>query len=311
MISSSIRMGGYLRENTKFKTISDFFNKLDLNITGHNEYASLLSKHFLDYGFCSFNAVASLIKNNANNPNAIARHSVKEIDLELAKFTEYPSILTLSEELEKLTEAYVFDLLTNIKDFPQPNIADVTPKLQQLSNELSTSIIRSGVTNWNNSQTIASIMKKHTDFFERYEADTIKYRKNFPYNKYIVNLMVNYRKDEKVLANIAENYNLVRFLIKNGIIQGFFYKIVEVKEKDIIKIKEMAKENPIHPVVVKFNGFIPMNHLIYFRYVLKGETNYLICRKINMHFTQNSFTTKLSGYRYPTNEYFLFNFPEG
>ena len=311
MISSSIRIGSYLRENTKFKAVSDFFNKLDPHISGLNEYTSFLSKYFLEYGFCAFNAVALLLKNNANNPNAIVRSSVKEIESELTKFTEYHSILTLSEELEKLTEEYVFELLTNIKDFPKLNIAEVTPKLQQFSNELSTSIIRSGVTNWSNRQAIALLMKKHNGFFEKYEADTNKFRRNFPYNKHIIKAMGTYSKDERILARVAENFNLVRFLIKNGIIQGFFYKIIEVKEKDIIKIREGDKENPIHPVVIKFNGFIPMNHLIYFRYDLKGETNYLICRKINMHFTQNSFTTKLSGYRYPTNEYSLFNFTDG
>lgn len=59
-----------------------------------------------------------LLKNNANNPEAIVRKTVQEISNVISGFSEYSLILQLSNELDDKINEYIFNLLTNFKDFP-------------------------------------------------------------------------------------------------------------------------------------------------------------------------------------------------
>ena len=306
IISSSIRIGNLLKQDPYYQAISDFYWKIDRQNSVAKEYEDFLNRYLLEYGFRTFDAVEYLLKNNANNPEAIVRKTVQEISNVLLSFSEYSLILQLSKELDDKINEYVFNLLTNFKDFHNPPFSKTTPKLRQASNELSTAVIRSGVCNWINKPKLAFKVAQSKDFFEQYETTTSKFRKGFPYNKSVVDIIASYSGEQVVLARLAENQNLVRFLIKNGIVQGFFYKIVEINETDIIKIKESHKNEPIHPVAIRINGLIPMDRTLIFRYKRNNEISYLICRKINMRFGPNICVTNLFGYRYPTNEYSLF-----
>lgn len=299
-------MGNLLKQDLRYKTISDFYWKLDRQNPVEKEYEDFLNRYFLEYGFCSFDAVECLLKNNANNPEALARKIVQDILNVLSSFSDYPLILQLSKELDKKVDEYIFNLLTNIKDFPTPPFSKITPKLRQASNELSTAIIRSGICDWINKPELAFKVAQSKDFFDKYEARTLKFRKGFPYNKSVLDIITSYTGDQIKLARLAENQNLVRFLIKNGIVQGFFYKIVEINESDIIKIKESHKNEPIHPVAIRINRLVPMDRNLIFRYKINGKMSYLICRRINMHWAPNICVTNLFGYRYPTNEFSLF-----
>ncbi len=311
IISSSIHIGNLLKKDQYYKPLFDFYYNINKQNPVEKEYEDLLNRYLLEYGFRTFDAVAQLLKNNANNPNMMVHKTVQDISGVLANIPEYSSILSLSRELYYKIDEYIFNVLTNIKDFPNPPFSQTSPKLQQASNELSTAVIRSGIHNWINKPEQAFLVSQSKNFIDQYEITTSKFRNGFPYNKSILNIIESYAKEQKLLAKWAENQNLVRFLIKNGIVQGFFYKILEINETDIIKIKESYKNEPIHPIAIRINGILPINRTLLFRYRNNNENNYLVCRKINIHFKPNLCITNLFGYRYPTNEHSLFALSEG
>ena len=309
IISSSIRIGNFLKEDDCYKAIAAFYCELDKNNPVAHEYFNYLNRYLLEYGFMAFEAVDFLLKNNANNSEAFVRATVKKISALLSTIPDYNKILKLSRELEEKADKYVFDILTHIKGFPNPPVSKPTPKIQQISNELSTAVIRSGVCSWINNPKQALFVSQSKDFLDQYERATAKFRKGFPYNKSIRNIIESYDKSNKLLAKVAENQKLVQFLIKNGIVQGFFYKIIELHETEIVKLRESYKSQPIHPVAIRINGLLSLDRALFFRYRTNNETNYLICRKMNIKYTPDQCITNLFGYRYPTNEYSIFTLP--
>ena len=193
----------------------------------------------------------------------------------------------------------------NISKFPCLNISEQSLKLQQISNELSTAVLRSGLYSWLNDPRYIEMLRKNLDFVETYEKQTEKW-KDRPYSKDVINIINGLNKEQKVVAYSIENINFVRFLIRNGIMQGFFFELFEITEDKIHKIKELNKDKSVHAIVLKTDMFFPNDQLMLFKYRYKGEVKYILALKVVTKFGRQESNTTISGYCYPTNEYNLF-----
>lgn len=306
IISSSIRLGTFLREKTKYKVLYDFYFNVPKNDSNVYSYLRLLNHNFSRYGFYGFDCVANIIKNNIKNPpNEIAPTIAKPISAYLDNQENYADIICSSKELGEIVEKYIDETIMNISNFPCLNISEQTLKLQQISNELSTAVLRSGLYSWLNDPRYIEILKKNLDFVGTYEKQTEKW-KNRPYSKDVINIINGLNKEQKVVAYSIENINFVRFLIRNGIMQGFFFELFEITEDKIHKIKELNKDKNVHAIVLKTNMFFPNNQLMLFKYRYNGEVKYILARKVVPKFGSQEASTTISGYCYPTNEYNLF-----
>lgn len=107
IISSSIRIGNLLKQDPYYQAISEFYWKIDRQNSVAKEYEDFLNRYLLEYGFRTFNAVDYLLKNNANNPEAIVRKTVQEISNVISGFSEYSLILQLSNELDDKINEYI------------------------------------------------------------------------------------------------------------------------------------------------------------------------------------------------------------
>lgn len=306
IISSSIRLGKYLREKTKFRALYDFYLNLPRNNSDVHSYIKLLNRNFSKYSFYGFDCVDNIIENNIKNPpSEIATTIAKPIRTFLDEQSVYADILSQSKELGEIVEKYIDEIIRNISIFPIVNISENTIKLQQISNELSTAVMRSGLYGWLNDPEYNELVRKNLNFIREYEKKTEKL-KDVPYSKDVINITNGLNKAQKTIAFSVENIRFVRYLIRNGIVQGFFFELYEITEDRIYKIKEIHKEKSVHPVVLKTDVFFPNDQLMLFKYKYQEKVKYLLARKIVTKFGSQELETTFSGYCYPTNEYDLF-----
>ena len=310
IISSSIRLGKYLREKTKYKVLYDFYFNVPKGDPKVYSYLRLLNHHFSMYSFYGFDCVDGIIENNIKNPpNEIALTVAKPIRAYLDKQENYADIISCSKELGEIVEKYIYETIMNISKFPCLNISKQSLKLQQISNELSTAVLRSGLYSWLNDPQYIEILRKNLEFVGTYEKQTEK-RENRPYSKDVISIINGLNKEQKVIAYSIENINFVRFLIRNGIMQGFFFELFEITEDKIHKIKELNKDKSVHAIVLKTDMFFPNNQLMLFKYRYKGEVKYILAYKVVTKFEHHESSSTISGYCYPTNEYNLFRMDE-
>lgn len=306
IISSSIRIGQYIRLNTEFKCIYDFYHDQEKMDFFSCEYKDLLKHNFSFYGFYSFDFVDKLIAANLDSEEESARNLSKQIKDKIFSKKQYPVILKASQEIAQILAKYIGELMTNITACPVLELTSPSQKLQHISNELSTSILRSGVFSWLENPVQAKQMQQQSQIIQSYEITTEILRKNsYPYNKNICKYIESLPKENQKIAHLVENLKFIEFIIKNAILQGFFFDLFDIHEKDIIKIKEINKQNSIHPIIIKTNKLFPDNHLIFFRFFANEKIKYILVKRMTIQFAQNEFDTTLYGYTYPTNEYRL------
>lgn len=306
VISCSIRLGKYLRKIPEYKIIYQFYFS-DTGKIIFSEYKQLLNKYFMKYGFYAFDCVDNLLKENSREPSNIGYSIAKPIMDFLNAQSNYKEIISISKELGRIVNEYINELMGKTTTFPIINVSQHPLKLQQISNELSTSILRTGVFKWVLNKEYRELFQKCPEFIHEYEIETEQYRTNYPYCKEIVKIIKGLTANQKKIAYLVENIELVRFLIRNGIIQGFFFEIFEIPESEITKIKEKNKDKSIYPVILKSNMIFPTNQLMIFKYTIKGKEKYLLARKIVTQFELGKFSMCIAGYCYPTNEYLLFD----
>ena len=306
IISSSIRIGHYIRLNTEFKSIYDFYHEQDKTDIFSYEYRDLLKHHFNLYGFFTFDYVDRLIIANLESQEEIARNMAKEIKDNIFSKKQYPNVLKATQTLGRIIAKYIGQLMTNISTCPVLELTPQTQKLQHISNELSTSILRSGVFSWLANPLKAKQLQQQSEILQSYEAETEIFRsKSHPYNSNIRKYIKSLPKESQKVAYLAENLKFLEFIINNAILQGFFFDLFDIHENDIIKIKELNKQNAIHPVIIKTSKFFPDNHLMFFRFSANEEIKYILAKRMTIKFSQDDFSTILYGYTYPTNEYRL------
>ncbi len=306
IISSSIRLGRYLRNSSDYTILYDFYNNQINNKEIAYSYKSLLEKGFFKYGFHGFDYARHIINEGFNSPDPKAAMLAKPIKEFLDEQPNYDMIIEKSKELGSITDKYIADLITNINTFPLINISTKSLKLQQLSNELSTSIIRSGVLHWLTEPNLHDILKKESDFITVYERETESIR-TVPYCKKIRKYISKLDPQKQQVAQAMENISFIQHIVKNGLVQGFFFELYDFPEERIVKIKEINKEKSIHAISLKLDFAFPNEHIMLFRYTFKNKVNYLLADRINIRFRSGeSCTTTIRGCCYPTNEYLLF-----
>lgn len=307
IISSSIRIGRYIRLKTEYKSIYDFYHEKDNADVILCAYRDLLKHHFNLYGFYTFDYVDKLVIANLESQEEIAQNIAKQIKDKIFSKKQYPYILKATQILGGIIAKYIGQLITNISTYPILELTPQTQKLQHISNELSTSILRSGVFSWLANPLKAKKVQQQFQFLQSYETATeILRRKAYPYNPNIIKYIRSLPKEKQEIAYLAENLKFLEFIINNAILQGFFFDLFDINENDVIKIKELNKQNAIHPIVIKTKKFFPDNHLMFFRFSTNEEIKYILAKKMTTHFSQDEFSTTLYGYTYPTNEYRLF-----
>lgn len=305
IISSSIRIGYYIRLNTEYKKIYDFYHDEEKSNMIFAEYKDLLKRHFNRYGFYAFDYVHKLIVANLENKDEIAKNMAWKMQDNVFLRKEYSDILKSTQVLGGIIAKYIGELMAKITTCPVLEISPQTQKMQHLSNELSTSILRSGVFSWLLNPIKAKQIQQQSYILQNYEIETEKFRKAHPYNKNICKYIESLPPKSREVAYLAENMKFLEFLIKNAIIQGFFFNLFDIYEEDVIKIKEINKQNAIHPIVIKISKIFHDNHLMLFRFSADDGIKYILVRKMTINFSQNDCTTTLYGYTYPTNEYRL------
>ncbi len=307
IISSSIRVGRILRENKQLKLMYDFFEYIsnDKSDPIAFDYKKLLTSKFIQYGFYAFDAVDKIIEQNLDSDNRIASNLSKNIKTFVSKYKDYQTLLHKSIECGDILNDYVTQLLRQIDEFPQIKLDSVSLKLQQSSNELSTAILRSGVFCWHNDPEKITFLKKNLSLASDYEKKTASYEHLHPYNRNNLKIINSLNKSEQKIAYYTENIRFVQFLVRNGIIQGFFFELFDIPSSRITRIKEIHTNQSIHPVIIKTDSIYPSDHLIFFRYTMDNKVSYLLTKRMRLQLFDNEIKSTLYGYSYPTNEYSL------
>lgn len=308
IISSSIRLGKLLSEHNELIRISVFFSQISNekdNIRAH-EYIQLVSSKLDKYGLYAFDVVDQILTQNLKNEDERVKKLALNIRTFISEKTDYNTIIDLSKKYAAILDDYIAQLLTQINDYPQIKLENIPLKIQQCSNELSTSILRSGVLSWLTIPEKIELLKKELSFINYYEAKIEGFKNTYPYNKQTRKIINSFNKKQRMVACHIENIRFVQYLAKRGIMQGFFFELYDIPDSHIIKIKETYKDKSIHPVAIKTDLVYPANHLFLFKYSFGGKTSYLLAKRVTIKFTQESgSSTTILGYCYPTNEYSL------
>lgn len=307
VISSSIRLGRAIRANSAYALLYDYY-KIQSGDSGVPActYRDLLNTNFSKYGFYSFDYVDRVVNGNLASEDETAVRLAKAIRSHLDSCNEYEKIIILSKEAGAMLEKFIDALFTSTPDFPMIDIPNKTLKVQQLSNELSTAILRTGLFSLFTDSLLVTTAKKDPVFAAQYEKQTEEYRAKSPYSKEIREIIRGLDKGHRRVAEAIEGIYFIKHLVRNGIMQGFFFELYDIPEDQVSTHKEAHSSKSIHPIVIKTRLVFPSNQLMLFRYTLCGRTNYLLARKIEIHFSPEECYSKISGYCYPTNEYRLF-----
>jgi len=307
IISSSIRLGKTLRDIGTYASIYEFY-KAQTNDSGIPActYRDLLNKNFSKYGFYSFDYVDRVIEQNLTSEEDIAKRLAQSIRTHVDNQSNYPNIIEISKEVGAVLEKYIDELFTSTPDFPVLNVPNKAMKVQQISNELSTAILRTGLFSSVANPLLVATVKKDPLFAGQYEKQTEEYRKKMPYSKEIRKIIGTLDKGHKCIAEMVEGIYFIKHLVRNGIMQGFFFELYDLSEDQILAYKESHRDQSIHPIVIKTNMVFPSSQLMLFRYTLNGRTSYLLAKRMVIHFSPEECNCKISGYCYPTNEYRLF-----
>lgn len=310
IISSSIRLGNLLREHGELKNIAIFFSQIanEKSNPWAVDYVKLISSKLNQYGLYAFDLVDKILAQNLENEDDFVKRMASEIRTFISDKSNYNDILVLSKKYGAVLNDYVVQLLTKTNDYPQIKLENVTLKIQQCSNELSTAILRSGVLSWISDPEKIETLKKEMFFIKEYEDQTARFQHLHPYNKNIRKIINSLNTKQKKIAYYIENIRLVQYLSKCGILQGFFFELFDISESHIMKIKEIHRDQSIHPIIIKTDLVYPTNHLFLFRYSFGGKVSYLLAKRVIIQFScehKSTTTTTLIGYRYPTNEYSL------
>lgn len=305
IISSAIRIGEYIRQNTKYGCIYNYYNSNELSESHGASYKDLLKRNFNTYGFFSFDYTDKLIDTALKSQDPLAQSLVRPIANNIINKPEYLDILSSTKELGTIISKFLSDLIHISPQLPILEITPNTHKLQHLSNELSTAVLRSGVLSWINNPILKMQFQQQSQFLKNFETATANYRNEHPYNRAIRKYIELLPNQQKKLAYFAENLYLIDYLIRNAILQGFFFEMFDVPEGSIIKIKELNSQNAIHPLIIRTSAFFPDNHIMFFRFSYQGLTKYILATKMTMRFSIDNFSTTIYGYTYPTNEYHL------
>lgn len=308
IISSSIRFGKLLRDHKEINNIAVFFSQI-VNEKSNSwafDYVKLVSSKFGQYGLYAFDVVDQILIQNLENEDDFAKRMASEIRTFVTTKSNYKEVLGLSKKYGAVLDDYVGQLLTKTNDYPQIKIENVSLKIQQCSNELSTAILRSGVLSWISDPDKMEILKKEMSFVGEYEAQTAEFKHLYPYNKNIRKVINSLNTKQRKIAYQIENIRFVQYLSRCGILQGFFFELFDIPESHIIKIKEIHRDQSIHPIIIKTDLIYPTNHMFLFRYFFEGEVSYLLAKRVTIQFSREGMsTTTLIGYKYPTNEYSL------
>ncbi len=307
IISSSIRLGKLLREHKELNSLYVFFAEIvaDQSNPWMFEYIKLLSDNFSLYGLYAFDFVDKIIEQNLSNEDDFAKNIISEIKSHIVSKENYKEILDKSKKYGTILNKYIAQLLCQTNDYLLIELENISLKIQQCSNELSTAVLRSGVLSWIIDPKKVVLLKKEMSFVSEYESKTAAFDHLLPYNINTLKVINSCSGNRKKIAQSIENIKFIQFLTRCGILQGFFFELFEIFESNIIKIKEIYKDQSIHPVIIKTNLIYPSNHLFLFKYTWGEQVAYLLTKRMTIHFTPDEASTTLYGYCYPTNEYSL------
>ena len=308
IISSSIRLGKLFKEHVELKSIADFFSNVidEKSNTWAFDYIKLVSSKFNQYGLYAFNVVDQILADNIESGNETAKKIASEMKTFITGKNEYNDILCLSKKYGKILNDYIAQLISQTNDYPQIKLENISLKIQQCSNELSTAILRSGVLSWVSDPAKIEVLKKEMSFVGQYESQTAEFEHLHPYNKNVLKIINSLDGIKKKIAYHVENIRFVQYLSRCGILQGFFFELFEIPESHIARMKEIRKDKSIHPVIIKTDLIYPNNHLFLFRYYCGDKATYLLAKRMTIKFSQDEgSSTTLYGYCYPTNEYSL------
>ena len=93
----------------------------------------------------------------------------KEIKDNIFSKKQYPNVLKATQTLGRIIAKYIGQLMTNISTCPVLELTPQTQKLQHISNELSTSILRSGVFSWLANPLKAKQLQQQSKILQSYE----------------------------------------------------------------------------------------------------------------------------------------------
>ena len=251
IISSSIRLGKLLREHDELKSMSDFFLQIASEKSNPEtfDYIKLVSAKFGQYGLYAFDVVDKLLAQNFENGDDFTKRMALEMHSFLSAKPNYNDILVLSQKYGEVLDEYIAQLIRQTNDYPQIKLKNVSLKIQQCSNELSTAILRSGVLSWITDPSKMEILKKERAFIGEYETQTVEYTHLRPYNKKILDIIHSLNANQKKIAYHIENIRFVQYLARCGILQGFFFELLDVSDTHILQIKEIYKDKSIHPML--------------------------------------------------------------
>ena len=308
IISSSIRLGKLLKEHVELKSIADFFSNIvdEKSNPWAFEYIKLVSSKFNQYGLYAFDVVDKIILQNLENENEFAQRTASEIHSYVTINPNYNDVLVLSQKYGAILNDYIGQLISQTNDYPQIKLENISLKIQQCSNELSTAILRSGVLSWVSDPAKIEVLKKEMSFVGEYESQTAEFEQLHPYNKNALKIINSLDGVQKEIAYHVENIRFVQYLSRCGILQGLFFELFEIPEAHITKMKEIHKDKSIHPVIIETDLIYPSNHLFLFRYYCNHKATYLLAKRMTIKFSHDEgSSTTLYGYCYPTNEYSL------
>ncbi len=307
IISSSIRLGKLLKQHNELKIISDFFSQIveDKTNPWAFEYVKLVSTKFVKYGLYAFDVVDKILTENLEGEDEFVINMASNIQSFVSSHSNYSDILILSKKYGEILNDYISELLRQIDDYPKIKLENISLKIQQCSNELSTAVLRSGVLSWIIDPLKVQLLKKEMSFVEKYEIQTAEFEHLYPYNKNVLKIIDSLNPNQKKIAYQIENIKFVQYLLRVGILQGFFFDLFDITEVHITKIKEIYEDKSIHPVIIRTDIIYPTNHLFLFRYTNKGKVSYLLVKSMTINISNGIGSTTLSGYCYPTNEYSL------
>ena len=127
--------------------------------------------------------------------------------------------------------------MCQINDYPLIELENISLKIQQCSNELSTAVLRSGVLSWINDPKKIELLKKEMPFVGEYESKTAAFEHLHPYNSGTLKVINSYSGNKKKIVQNIENIKFIQFLTRCSILQGFFFELFEISEPHITKIK--------------------------------------------------------------------------